>query len=98
MVMLLLVDESRRSKSEKQKTKSKPPPFAPKVHGRSGWGTRNGHDQKTDFGAKKIARDEPTESLPSGDFVLGLIPPAPLTGDSGAPSILQRAYAVRDRG
>jgi len=53
MVMLLLVDENRRSKSEKQKTKSKPPPFAPKVHGRSGWGTRNGHDQKPILGQKK---------------------------------------------
>src|SRR6185437_11925005 len=69
MVILLLVDES-------QKTKVKTPTLRTR---RGGWGTRNCYCQKLIPGQKKIACDEPTESLPSGDFVLiqffeGLMP------------------------
>jgi hypothetical protein len=69
MVILLLVDES-------QKTKVKNPTLRTR---RGGWGTRNCYCQKLIPGQKKIACDEPTESLPSGDFVLiqffeGLMP------------------------
>ena len=67
MLLLFFVSENQKTKS---KTKVKNPTLRRR---RGGWGTRKSKSQK------KIACDEPTESLPSGDFVLiqffeGLMP------------------------